>query len=408
VTIVERNRLSNDSTSHSSSVPQARHPQAILQRGLLALEQFFPELRSELIAAGALPFNMGMDRWYGEGQGRPHYESRVNSVVCSRPLLEWVLQRLLLANHPNVKILSEIEVYGLLTDKSGSRAIGVHIRHRSVTAANNTTIDGLPTILTVPNYHKQEKEPLLLLADLIVDASGRNSRADHWLTELGFIPPRQVLIDAHPGYATCIYKRKSDQDWLTFYAQPYAPANSRGAVAFVMEDNQVQFTLIGINKDYPPTDEVGFLEFARSLPIHDVYDWLRDAEPVSSIIGYRRAENVLRHYEALPKWLESFLITGDSVYLSNPIYGQGMTISALCAIELDQLLQERGFVRDNSGASVITTSMLNGLAEQFQKRLMPIIIAAWQVSTGEDLRWPNTTLVGDNPVPDFNGHLVQK
>jgi hypothetical protein len=46
-------------------------------------------------------------------------------------------------------------------------------------------------------------------------------------------------------------------------------------------------TLHGMLGDYPPSEEHGFLEFARSLPTPDLYDAIVRAEPLSDIASYR-------------------------------------------------------------------------------------------------------------------------
>jgi len=45
-----------------------------------------------------------------------------------------------------------------------------------------------------------------LLADLIVDASGRNTHADAWLRQIGVPPPATQRVDAKAGYASRFYK----------------------------------------------------------------------------------------------------------------------------------------------------------------------------------------------------------
>ena len=56
--------------------------------------------------------------------------------------------------------------------------------------------------------------------------------------------------------------------------------------------------LTGGDGDYPPTDEAGFLDRARTMRTPDLYEAIRDAEPIGPIVGYRATENRLRHYEA--------------------------------------------------------------------------------------------------------------
>jgi hypothetical protein len=136
-------------------------------------------------------------------------------------------------------------------------------------------------------------------------------------------------------------------------------------------------TVAGAGRDYPPTDEAGFLEFARSLRTSLLYDAIEGAEPLSGISGYQRTENQRRHYERLPRTPERFLVTGDAVCAFNPIYGQGMTVAADDAMTLHRCLSR-------------ADSNLTGLAGRFQKALAKGNNDVWLIAIGEDLRYPTT------------------
>ena len=98
-------------------------------------------------------------------------------------------------------------------------------------------------------------------------------------------------------------------------------------------------TLTGGDGDYPPTDEAGFLDGARTLRIPDLYEAIMDAEPLGPIVGYRATENRLRHYDRVRRWPEGLVALGDVVCALNPVYGQGMTTAALGAEVLDRCLR---------------------------------------------------------------------
>jgi hypothetical protein len=71
----------------------------------------------------------------------------------------------------------------------------------------------------------------------------------------------------------------------------------------------------------------------------------------------------------------------------NPIYGQGMTVSALDAMTLKRCLQEQ------------QRSLRSSFEQRFQQQLARTIADAWLVSTNEDLRWPGIVLSGARPRP---------
>ena len=60
-------------------------------------------------------------------------------------------------------------------------------------------------------------------------------------------------------------------------------------------------TLAGILGDHPPTDPEGFLAFARSLRFPDIYEAIRDAEPLDDPVGFRFPASVRHRYERLPR-----------------------------------------------------------------------------------------------------------
>ncbi|MCX6046807.1 MAG: FAD-dependent monooxygenase [Chloroflexi bacterium] len=359
VTVIERDGPS-DATEFRKGAPQARHPHALLARGQQILEQQFPGLVAELIEGGAVPMDMGRDfAFFIDGAWCQPYQSKIMSTACSRPRLESAIYRRLAA-HPKVRFMHEQEVLGLCVDEQKVRVTGIQLRERgNPMAAINE-----------------------LAADLVVDASGRDSHAPQWLESLGYTAPQETMINAFPGYATRIFKRPADfkETWKGLYILAMAPNHSRGAVIMPLEGDRWHVCLVGMAGDYPPTDEEGFWNFLRSLPSSRFYDVLKEAEPLTAPYGYRRAENRLRYFEKLPRHLEGFLATGDAVYAFNPVYGQGMTVAAMASLALDECLKAQ---RHQHGDQT-----LGGLAKQFQTKLAGVIAGPWQMATGQDVLWP--------------------
>jgi flavin-dependent dehydrogenase len=122
------------------------------------------------------------------------------------------------------------------------------------------------------------------------------------------------------------------------------------------------------------------------LPDPSIYEALRVARPLTPIRGYRTPENRLRHFERLQRWPHGFIITGDAVCAFNPIYGQGMTVSAMDALTLDRCLQEQ------------QRTPTPNFEQRFQQQLAKTVANAWLVSTSEDLRWPGVALQGARPA----------
>ncbi len=359
VTVIERD-IPSVAAEFRKGAPQARHPHALLARGQQILEQQFPGLVAELVEGGAVPVDMGRDfPFFIDGAWCQSYQSDIMSTACSRPLLEsTIYQRM--AAHPKVTFMHEQEVLGLCVDTTGARVTGIQMRERG-------NLDAAVIELT---------------ADLVIDASGRDSHAPRWLESLGYTAPAETMINAFPGYATRIFKRPANftETWKGLYILAMAPNHSRGAIIMPMEGDRWHVCLVGMAGDYPPTDEEGFWTFVRSLPSPRFYDVLKDAEPLTATYGYRRAENRMRYYEKLPRYLEGFLATGDAVYAFNPVYGQGMTVAAMASLALDECLKAQ---RRQRGEQTLA-----GLAQQFQAKLAGVIAGPWQMATGQDVLWP--------------------
>jgi flavin-dependent dehydrogenase len=220
-----------------------------------------------------------------------------------------------------------------------------------------------------------------LAADLVVDASGRASQAQRWLEELGYPAPRETVIASHLGYASRYYAPPPgfQARWRGLYLQYAPPTALRAGTLVPVEGDRWLVGLFGLSRDYPPTDEAGFLEFARSLRSPLLYEAIRDARPLAPIVGYRATENRLRHYDLLPRRPEGLLVLGDAACTFNPVYGQGMTVAAAGALALAGCLRAQGQRGD-----------LRGLAARFQRRLARQLAPVWTLATNGDLRAPGT------------------
>ena len=355
VTVVERDRLPNE-PEQRKGVPQARHVHAFWAGGLAAAERLLPGLRAELVAAGAIPLRMPTDLAWLTAADRwtQQFDATQEIVSASRTLLECLVRRRVRAVS-NVHLLPGQEVTGLLLDDDGD-------------VRGATVRDG------------RCGEALELAADLVVDASGRGSALPQWLAALGLATPKETVIDGHLGYASRLYEIPDDPDrgWKAAYVQGAPPAHTRGGILFPIEGNRWLVSLIGGAGDFPPTDETGYLDFARSLRDPLISDAIGSAEPASPIFGFRRAANRWRHYEkaAMPGRL---LALGDSLCAFNPVYGQGMTVAAK---EVEAL---RSALRGCTGPD-----RLVDVVRRAQRDVARCINGPWTLSRSNDLRYPGT------------------
>lgn len=354
ITILERDHLPEGSENRPG-VPQARHLHFFLKRGLMVVEDLFPGVKADLVAAGSVLLDQGSDfRILYRSGWSPRVGCDLEICAFTRPLLEATIRRHLLRN-PKVRVMEGVEVAGLVADAAGARVEGVRMR---------------------PRHHEEteEHETTVLRADLVVDVSGRGSRAPEWLQELGQPAPRETVVDAFWGYATRIYEPVEgfSADWKSLFILNRPPHQPRAGIIQPIEGNRWIVTVAGVMKDYPPTDDEGFLKFAKSLSSPELYRAIRTARPLSKVWGYRQTENRLREYETMP---QGFVTMGDAVCSFNPVYALGMTVTCLAALELGEGLREGKGVLDSRA---------------FQRRISKLVEAPWALTTGEDMRWPMT------------------
>lgn len=357
VTLVERDHFPPGSESRPG-VPQGRHLHFLLKRGLMVMDRYFPGVRADLLAAGSHQVDQGSDFsvLYRSGWS-PLKKIGLEMITFTRPLLESTVRRHLVQN-PKIRFMEGFEVAGLVGDDGHTAVRGVRI---------------------VPRNRTDETAAQILEADLVVDASGRMSPAQQWLQELGYEAPADSVVDAFWGYATRIYEPPADfkENWKILLLMNRPPYQPRAGIIQPIEGNRWLVTVAGVMHDFPPTDEEGFLQFAKSLSSPLLYKTIEHAKPLTRVAGYRKTENRLRGYHLLKRMPKGFVALGDSVCCTNPVYGLGMTVAGLEAEALDRHLSASGGGRT-----------LDPL--KFQKAVAKLTDAPWALATSEDLRWPAT------------------
>jgi 2-polyprenyl-6-methoxyphenol hydroxylase-like FAD-dependent oxidoreductase len=359
VTIIERDRLPAEPVSRTG-IPQGRHIHVLLSSGRTILNRLFPGLEEDLARAGAPRQDGANDlAWLTPAGWAVRFPSQYVGHVATRPLLEWAVRQRLTA-HPRIGIRDEQVAVGLLASDDRRRVLGVRLRPRE-------------------RDDKAATEPLA--ADLTVDATGRGSRAARWLPDLGRAEPPRTEINAFLGYSSRLYRLAAvpARPWQGLYIQPNLPTDLRSGVLMRIENEAWICTLGGYTRDYPPTDEEGFLAFARSLRAPDLADAIADAEPLTSPIANRSSANVWHRYEQLARWPDGFIVLGDAVCAFNPVYGQGMSVAAKEAVLLDACLRAQ---RGRASGDV------TGLTQGFQRQLASTIRPVWSIATSADLQVP--------------------
>lgn len=357
--------------------PQAQHLHVLLEAGKQVLDGLFPGLTRDMVNEGVTVIDAGRDfAWQHFGVWKVRAECGIETILCTRPYLEWnVYQRVKAL--PNVHFRERVTVETLSTDEAKQRVTGVKLKG--------------------PDGEES------LEADLVVDSSGRGTRAPRWLEELGYGRPEEEKVGIDLTYTSRFYRRPAGfkDEWKLLVQYPRSPDGWRaGLIANVEEDRWI-VSMNGYFGDHAPTDDQGFLEYARSLPRPGVYDYIQDAEPLSAPVMHKIPTSRWLHYERLPRFPDRLIVTGDAVCSFNPIFGQGMTTASLGAKLLGELIRDRG---------LSTPGGLDGIAEQFRRKLPGIIRVPWFMTSVMDMHYPQAT--GSRPpgvsvMHWFLGRLIE-
>lgn len=368
VTIVEKDPLPDEAVPRPG-VPQGLHIHAMQSAGAATLEDLFPGYGEEVVEAGGLVLDFARDlEIFQRGAVLADGPTPIPQYNASRPLFEHVTRRRV-AGLDGVTIRDDCHFREFLVDDEVSSVEGVTVR----TAGGERPIE----------------------ATLVVDATGRTSRTPAWLGNNGYAAPPQDEVTIDLAYSTVVLERPTDTA-RAFLVLPDAP-RARGAAVFPIEDGRWLVTLAGVHGDHPPTDPAGFVEFAASLPIDDVGRLLDDhALLAEDVYRYPFPSSVRRRYEDVDRFPDGLLVVGDAMASLNPIYGQGMSLAALEAVQLHHAL---------------ATADRHEIAPRFFERAARVVDDAWRLAVGSDFEFRETTgpkPFGTDLTNRYVGRLLRK
>ena len=264
--------------------------------------------------------------------------------------------RELIAALPNVRLVDRCDVVGFI--------------------AQDDRITGVRLIPRSDNGAEQD-----LVADLVVDTTGRSGRTPAWLEALGHTPPFDEHIRIGVGYASCLLRLDPaalNGDKLIAIGPTVA---SRGDGDDGRGGRLVAAHGPGLPGPPPASGPQRRHVVRRTLsPARRLRSGGR-REPIDDRVAtYRLESNLRRHYERLRHFPDGLVVLGDAVTSFNPIYGQGMTVAALQAVALRHCVSQ---------ADRFTS-------RRFLRTSARLATAAWDMTTGADLDLPEVE--GPRPV----------
>lgn len=354
VTIVERDLLP-DGPRPRKGLPQARHAHVLWSGGVKALDDLLPGIVGQLVDRGArrVPVMADLVSKAPSGQWfrRFNHAGHLN-LLCSRDLLDAVIRARVLKSH-RITLRQETE---LLSLEGGARRVtGVRIRSADVES-------------TLP-------------ADLVIDASGRGSRAPAWLRDLGLPPVAERTVDAGFGYASRIYRAPgaAAEGFPIVNVQADPRQNpGRGGIIAPIEGGRWLVTLAGTRGGRPSADNDAFVPFALGLPHPVIGDLLAGAEPETDVVTTRSTANRRRYYEKTARWPDGFAVLGEAVAGYNPVYGHGLSAAAQSVVALRHTLERQDL-------------RAPGTARRIQKSAARPVGNAWSLAVGQDVFYPGAS-----------------
>ncbi|MET7900600.1 FAD-dependent monooxygenase [Streptomyces sp. NPDC005355] len=353
VVIVEPDDVVSEAPARRRGVPQSGHSHILLGRGREILGQLFPGLFERMIADGAQLLDFERDGgWFVDGLRRVPVPGD-EMLSMSRPFLEWHLRRAVLA-------------------LPGLRVVTARVRGLTITG---NRVDGVLT----GGPGGENGQPERIAADLVVDASGRNSRLCDWLTEIGYQGPPRIRVGVDIGYATCFFHREPGQQLAGFgaahsmrtmrYGRPGASSLNP------VEGDRWMALTTGFADDRPGRGFEEFTERCLADPAPPMHELVRRCEPIGDVAVYRFPASMRRDFHRLSRFPAGLVALGDAVASFNPVYGQGMTSAALHARALGDWLRSVPDLGRPAGA--------------YFGRITRIVDDAWQTSAAQDRLLPH-------------------
>jgi 2-polyprenyl-6-methoxyphenol hydroxylase-like FAD-dependent oxidoreductase len=351
-----------------NTIPQGHHFHVLLPGGLDAMCEWFPGFIDDLVDTGSVEMLLGRDFYAYTPEGKSYSLQRFQpepadgpmTYVQTRPQLEHNV-RARVAGLDNVRLRHDALVEGPIVDDG--RVVGVDIR-----GGDSMT------------------------ADLVVDASGRNSISANWLEAMGYPPAPETYVNCDVSYSSVIVEPAvwDAFDGTVFFLMPHSEGEHAGRYGSVVKLSEGRWLLsLGTRYgDAAPTEWDAFRAFGDGL-VDPIWSKLAaTATPIGDIKTYRMKRAVRHHYEQVDRYPDGLLPIADSICFFNPIHGQGMSSAAGQCRGLASLLAERSA----SGGG------LDRLALDFFPIAADWVRGPWIMAALNDFAHPQCT--GDFPMGD--------
>jgi 2-polyprenyl-6-methoxyphenol hydroxylase-like FAD-dependent oxidoreductase len=194
--------------------------------------------------------------------------------------------------------------------------------------------DGIPHVAGVRTTSGEE-----LKADLVVDATGRQSRSTAWLMAMGALPPYEEEADSGFTYYTRYFAGTQPQR----RGPGLTPIGSMSLLTLPGDNGVWSVTLFIAAGDQPLKNlrhEDQWTKVVRACPFHA--HWL-DGEPITDVLPMSGIVDRYRRFVVDDKPVATgFAAVADAWACTNPSAGRGLTVGFLHALVLRDVLREAG------------------------------------------------------------------
>lgn len=304
-------------------VGHLRHSHAFLARLFKLIRDNYPDLLDELTKAGCvtIPFVENVPLKLRSSYVALPEDADLTILTSRRTTLELVMRRYV-TRLPNIRFLTETRVRGFVTEKSGQDIVV-----KGVVAEDDAT---------------GERE---ILADIVVDAAGKNSQGLDWLRKLGADIP-ESKAPAGIVYFTRHYKLRDGVEEpkrgetpgagdLGYVKYGLFPADNRCfSITLAVPETEMELRRIIVRPEI-------FDEVCSKLPGIAQWTAAETSEPRSRVFGMGELFASWRDMvkDGRPIGL-NFFPMGDGYIRTNPLYGRGCSFAAIQAHVLRDVLDE--------------------------------------------------------------------
>ena len=332
VTIIERDVPPPDCSANEAffswqreGVAQFRHPHAFLGLMCSVLEENYPDLLERFFEAGArkVSFEESIPDHLKPQYNPEPGDEKMWVLMCRRATMETVL-RTYVTQTTKVTIRNQVSVADIITEKNDSQEVFIR---------------GLSLI-----DHQESNKRSELFSDIVIDATGRSSKFDKWLTSSG-VNIKEERDDAEIVYYTRHYRLKDgvsepprdaknpsmgDLGYMKYGIFPGDGGHFALIICLPNEEKELRKAI----KSGEKFDEIG-------MTIPGLRPWLskNKSEATTAPFGIGNIHAVWRDFTgAGNNRLLNFFAVGDSAIRTNPLYGRGCSTGALHAHILADIL----------------------------------------------------------------------